>query len=122
MRPIYLEGFPIEGPPVEVLPVPEVEIITPGPRTDGGKIVVKGKVVAEQNHSKTCLATNVLSMNCLLVAEASKSLAKLLAAKKGVLITGANGNATFIQVPSGDAGKNKILATDANSNLVWVDQ
>ena len=126
MVPIYLE---VEGGPV----VPEDEggtLVIPGPRTDGGKVIIVGDdgpiVVAEQNHSRTCLATNALSLNCILVAQGSKALAKLLAkllaTRKGILITGANGNAAFIPVPDGDAGKNKILATDSNSNLVWVDQ
>ena len=104
--------------------------------TDGNKIVINGIIVGEQNHSKTCLAPNILTADCILVANGPKSIAKLLAtkkgilitdangnaAKKGILITDANGNAAFIQVPDGDAGKNKILATDANSNLVWIDQ
>lgn len=133
MDPIYFEGE--GGEIIEGEGGVGGTIIVPGIRTDGGQVVIgrivdeqtgqvimDGKIVAEQAHSRTCLASNVLNEDCILVANGSKALAKLLATKKGILITDANGNAAFIQVPDGDAGKNKMLATDANSNLVWVDQ
>lgn len=89
--------------------------------TDGGRIAISETTLGEQNHSKTCLTSDSLIANCVLVANGVKSIARKLAAKKGILATDANGNAVFIEVPDGIAGQNKILATDANANLVWID-
>jgi len=90
--------------------------------TDGGQIATNTIVLGEQNHSKTCLTPDTLVSNCILVAGGVNSLVRKLATKKGILITDAKGDATFIEVPDGVAGYNKILATDANANLVWVDR
>ena len=90
--------------------------------TDGGQIRTKIKVLGEQNHSKTCLTPDVLVLNGVLVASEIKTIAHKLATKKGILITDASGNAAFIQVPDGIAGYNKILSTNTESNLVWIDK
>lgn len=90
--------------------------------TDGGQIKTSTTLLGEQNHSKTCLSPDILTFGCCLVAGGAKSIARKSATKKGILITDANGDATFIEVPEGIAGYNKILATDANANLVWVDR
>lgn len=90
--------------------------------TDGGQIRNSTTVLAEQNHSKTCLTPDTLVATCVLVASGAKTIARKLATKKGILITNASGDAAFIEVPDGAAGYNKILATDANANLVWVDK
>jgi len=90
--------------------------------TDGGQIKNSSKVFGEQNHSKTCLTTDTLLANCVLVASGSKSIARKLATRKGILITDGNGDAAFIEVPDGAAGYNKLLATNANGNLVWIDR
>lgn len=90
--------------------------------TDGGQVKISTKLLGEQNHSKTCLSPDILTIGCCLVAGGAKSIVRKPATKKGILITDANGDATFIEVPEGIAGYNKILATDANANLVWVDR
>ena len=90
--------------------------------TDGKQIRTSTTLLGEQNHSKTCLTPDILVDSCILVASGAKSLARKLTTRKGILITDANGDAAFIQVPDGVAGYNKILATDANANLVWVDR
>lgn len=90
--------------------------------TDGGQIKTSTKVYGEQNHSKTCLTSDTLTLNSVLVATGIRSIARKLATKKGILVTDSNGDAAFLQVPDGVAGYNKLLATDANGNLVWVDR
>jgi len=90
--------------------------------TDGGQIRNSTTILSEQNHSRTCLTPDTLVVECVLVASGAKTFARKLATKKGILITDANGDAAFIQVPDGAAGYNKILATNANGNLVWVDR
>lgn len=90
--------------------------------TDGGQIRDSSKVYGEQNHTQTCVTPDILTLNCVLVAGGDKSLARRLATKKGILITDANGNASFIEVPEGLAGQNKVLATDNNGDLTWIDR
>lgn len=90
--------------------------------TDGGQIKILGLVFGEQNHSQTCTTPDILASNCVVVAGGNKTLARKLATTKGLLITDANGNATFFEVPIGISGQNKLLATDSNGNLVWIDR
>lgn len=90
--------------------------------TNGSQIRTASKIYSEQNHTQTCVTSDILSENSILVASGAKSLARKLATRKGILITDINGNASFLEVPEGAAGYNKILATDANGNLIWVDK
>lgn len=90
--------------------------------TDGGQIRNSSLIFGEQNHSQTCTTPDILSVSCVIVAGGNKSLARKLATRKGILVTDANGNAAFLEVPDGLAGQNKLLATDASGNLVWVDK
>ena len=98
--------------------------------TDGGQIrvastlggAIPGKVYGEQNHSRTVTSSNILTQDKCIVASGIQNLALHLANKKGILITDINGNATFLEVPEGAAGYNKLLGTDANGNLTWIDR
>lgn len=90
--------------------------------TDGGQIRTAEKVLAEQNHSQTCTTTQVMVSDKLVLGGGAKTIAPHSASKKGIFITDINGNANFLPVPDGAAGYNKILATDANGNLIWLDQ
>ena len=90
--------------------------------TDGGQIRTATKVYAEQNHSQTCTTTETMTPGRCIVASGAKTFTLHVANKKGVLITDANGNAAFVAVPDGEAGYNKLLSTDANGNLTWIDK
>jgi len=87
-----------------------------------GQIVVNKNVVGEVNNQKTCLSSEILIANCILIANGAKTITIKPSTKKAILITDNDGNASFIEVPDGDAGKNKLLATNANSDLIWIDQ
>lgn len=89
--------------------------------TDGGQVRIGSKVVAEQNHSQTCTTAESMTNNRCVVAGGDKTFTLHKANKKGILITNASGNATFVPVPEGSAGYNKLLSTDGNGNLTWVD-
>jgi len=80
------------------------------------------KLVGETNDPNTCLTPDVLASQCVLIGGGPKVIARKLATKRGILITDADGNASFIEVPEGVAGQNKLLATDSNGNLIWIDQ
>ena len=90
--------------------------------TDGGQIRIAEKVLAEQNHSHTCTTTSTMVMDKCIIGNGARTLAPHIANKKGILIVDGSGNANFYPVPDGEAGYNKILATDENGNLVWKDQ
>lgn len=90
--------------------------------TDGGQIRTNSKIYAEQNHSKTCTTSDIMTSGKCIVASRAKVFAPHVANRKGVLITDANGNAAFIAVPEGSAGYNKLLSTNVNGNLIWIDK
>jgi hypothetical protein len=90
--------------------------------TDGGQIRTNSKIYAEQNHSKTCTTSDIMTSGKCIVANGAKAFTLHIANKKGILITDAKGNATFIAVPEGSAGYNKLLSTDAKGDLTWIDK
>jgi len=87
-----------------------------------GQIATKEKVYGETNHPKTCISYDTLTANSILVASGNRTISIKPSTRRAILITDASGNAAFIEVPDGDAGKNKLLVTDINKNLVWIDQ
>lgn len=90
--------------------------------TDGKQIRSKDKVYGEQNHSKTCKTSDNLLSGSLVKAGGPQSLARHTITTKGIIVTDALGNISFLAVPSGAAGYNKLLAVDASGNLTWVDK
>lgn len=90
--------------------------------TDGKQIKIGNVVYAEQNHSKTCLSSHILPRYKIIVAEGPLSVKPLVLDSAGVLVTDANGNAEFIPVPPGEAGYNKVLATDNTFKLGWISK
>ena len=80
------------------------------------------KVYAEMNHPDTVTAEELLTASKIAYATGPKSVGVLKMTGTGILITDNGGNASFLTVPPGAAGYNKLLATDANGNLIWVDQ
>lgn len=90
--------------------------------TDGGQIRTKNKVYGEQNHSMTCTTSGTLTPLNYVISNGNKTLTILPTNKKGILIVDSSGKAFFHPVPDGEAGYNKLLATDAYGNLTWVDK
>lgn len=90
--------------------------------TDGGQIRIDNKVYAEQNHSNTVLSNFILSDNKIVLGDGSKRLKTFDMLGNGILVTDSTGSATFFEVPDGIEGQNKLLATDENGNLVWVEK
>jgi hypothetical protein len=90
--------------------------------TDGGQIRIAGKILAEQNHSKTVTSNSTMTLDKIAVGNGAKRLVPHTVGQAGILITNALGNATFVPVPAGEAGYNKLLYSNANSELEWVDK
>lgn len=90
--------------------------------TDGGQIRTNSKIYAEQNHSQTCTTSEIMTSGKCILASGPKVFTLHVANRKGILITDANGDATFMAVPEGSAGYNKLLATKANGDLTWIDK
>lgn len=88
--------------------------------TDGGQIRTAKKILAEQNHSHTCTTLQTMTPNKSIIGGGARKLTPHTANNIGILITDINGNATFIPVPDGAAGQNKVLATDTYGNLNWI--
>ena len=90
--------------------------------TNGGQIRLANKVLAEQNHSATCTSPDFLHMNKCIISGEGQTLKVHPANRRGIMIVNANGDADFLSVPEGLAGCNKLLATDGNNQLVWIDR
>lgn len=90
--------------------------------TDGGYSRDKNKIYSEQNHSRTVTVPGTLAGDTLIVGASIMTIKNYVPASKGILILNASGNADFVAVPSGAAGYNKLLATNASGNLVWIDK
>lgn len=90
--------------------------------TDGGQIRTVDNVLAEQNHSQTCTAINIMTTDKLIIGTGLRTFGVDISTTKGIIYIDGNGNTNFLPVPDGEAGYNKILATDINSNLYWKDQ
>ena len=93
--------------------------------TDGGQSRTKGKLLAEQNHSRTVTTTDVLTSGRVMVSGENNTIVRhplATATGYGILITDAAGNASFLAVPSGPAGYNKLLAVLSDGTLGWIDR
>ena len=80
------------------------------------------KIFAEMNDPNTCVSNDTLSLGKLIIGAGNNTLKILNTSQQGLLITTANGNAQFLLVPIGDAGKNKLLGVNNNGQLTWVNK
>ena len=91
--------------------------------TDGGQIRIKDKVLAEQNHSKTCTSPNSMIDGKLIIGNNLRTLKPYLETnKRGIIFLTTTETVSFLQVPDGEAGYYKLLGTDQYGNLTWLDQ
>lgn len=89
--------------------------------TDGGLIRTKGKVYAEQNHSKTCFADGTLSTGGLVKAIGINRVEVATKNKKFIVVTDNYGHTQLLEVPVGEDGYNKLLFL-SSTGLIWVDR
>lgn len=86
-------------------------------------IRTKNKVFGEMNASNTCKTNNIMSTNRLIVTDINSEISVLEPIDangnitSGVYYTDANGKAAFFPTD----GPNKLLGTDANGNLTWIN-
>jgi|LGOV01.1.fsa_nt_gb hypothetical protein len=90
--------------------------------TDGGQVRLVDKVLAEENHSKTVTSNTIMPSQKLALGNGARRLIPQSATDKGIVIIDATGNATYFPIPEGEAGYNKQLSINSNSELEWIDQ
>lgn len=84
-------------------------------------IRTKTKIYGEANHPDTCTTTETMTTGKCIVTDNISRLTTINTKRQGILMTDANGRATFFPVPEGPEGANKLLATNGES-LIWIDR
>lgn len=77
----------------------------------------KNKIYGEPNDPNTVMATGTLTANSLIVGAGNKGVKSLLSSDKTIIWIK---DGIVQQLPINVA--NKILGTDENGDLVWLDQ
>lgn len=77
----------------------------------------KNKIYGEPNDPNTVIATGTLTANSLIVGAGNKGVKSLLSSDKTIIWIK---DGIVQQLPINVA--NKILGTDENGDLVWLDQ
>lgn len=77
----------------------------------------KNKIYGEPNDPNTVVATGTLTANSLVVGAGNKGVKSLLSSGKTIIWVR---DGIVQQLPVNVA--NKVLGTDENGNLVWLDQ
>lgn len=83
-------------------------------------IIVNKTKVGEENDSLTVTFSNFLDVDKFIIGgEQLNTVTSLNSNRQGIFITNSLGEASFLPVPEGEAGRNTVLIVKENGELKW---